>query len=88
MEILKIIIWSYLIIGIFNMFMTGLMLFNGRNKHEHKLNLIDKWKMLWNMPKIGKPLAILTILISIVWLIIGWPYTIITGYRNIGKNGN
>jgi len=90
MEYLLIALYAYLIVGFFYLLLTSFMIFKSKKNHEHKVALTGKWSTLWNMPKIGKTLAVITILLSIGWLIIGWPEGIINGFKRLKniKNEN
>ena len=67
------------------MLMTAFMIFKSKRSVEHKQSLIKKWKTLWNMPNFGKGLLVVTILISIIWLIVGWPEGVYTGFKRLKK---
>jgi len=59
------------------------MIFKSKDSDKHKRKLKTRWKSILNIPIFGKIIAIITIIISILWLILGWPYNLIKGYKRI-----
>jgi len=86
MEFLKLLLYAYFTVGIINLFLTAIIFFRPREKHVHLSRIKDKWHVIWTTNIVGKPLAILTIIISIIWLVIAWPFGIIKSFQRL-KNG-
>jgi preprotein translocase subunit SecG len=88
MEFLKILLLTYFIIGLFNLIFTIIVVFRPRTENGHLAKLKEKWSFIWNTPGVGKILAFITILLSIFWLIAGWPYGIRKGFENLKNRKN
>lgn len=86
MEILKALLIVYGTIGLFNLLITMIVVFRPREENQHLSKLKEKWLVVWNTKVVGKIFGVLTILISIIWLIIGWPVGIRKGFKDL-KNG-
>jgi ABC-type phosphate transport system permease subunit len=84
-EYLLITLFVYLIVGVFYLLMTTFMIFKSKNSVKHKQSLLKKWKTLRDMPNFGKGLLVVTVLISIIWLIVGWPEGVYTGFKRLKK---
>lgn len=85
MYYLTLALYTYLIIGAFNLMMTIIVVL--RNE-EHKNYLTSRLKTIWSFPRIGKVFAIITVILSFVWVLIGWPAGLRSGFKRLKKSKN
>lgn len=82
---MKLLIYSYVTIGILYSLITILIIFKSDKSATHIKTLKEKFNNILSFGTIGKIMAVVALILSLAWLILGWPISLINGLKNKQK---